>query len=392
MIDQIRLGDFRINSEAKHKIAEVLKSGRISYGPMSGRFEKRFAELHGCRYGVVSNSGTSSLVVAVQALKELNNWQDGDEVLVPAITFVASVNAVIHCRLTPVLVDVEPSDFTINVMKMEDALTERTVAIMPVHPFGLPADMNYICEFAQAHNLKIIEDSCECMAVGINEKRVGSWGDVGCFSTYVAHIMTTGVGGMATTNDKELALKMRSLVNHGIETMSLPSPDGYDPSHLSRQFRFTSIGHSFRITELEAALGLSQMDDIESWIESRQENAIYLRNALRDLVEQERIRLQQEDFYSGVEHAYMVFPIVLESFPKQALMQHLRRNNIECRDLLPLTNQPCYEEMFDPLDYPEAHFLNQCGLYIPCHQFLSAEDLDKMIRAIYDFFDDIPIR
>jgi CDP-6-deoxy-D-xylo-4-hexulose-3-dehydrase len=355
---------------------------------MSGRFEKEFAELHECRFGVVSNSGTSSLVVALQALRELNSWQDGDEVLVPSVTFVASVNAVIHCGLRPVLVDVTDYSYDIDVELMENALTDRTVAIMPVHPFGLPADMGYIARFASDHDLKVIEDSCECMNVSVEEKSVGSWGDVGCFSTYVAHIMVTGVGGMATTNDDALARKMRSLVNHGIETDSLPSADGYDPSHLSRKFRFTSIGHSFRITELEAALGLSQMEDLDSTIEARQENGIYLEHSLMKLDRLGLLRLQRTSFMTGSEHSYMVFPLVLEIHNKNVMMSHLRNNGIECRDLLPLTNQPCYSDMFNPDDYPVAKFLNGHGLYIPCHQHLAPEDLDKMVNSIYEFFGE----
>lgn len=188
------VGTFVATDEMRALVNQVLDSGRLSYGPLSRRFEKEFAHMHGCSYGVLSNSGTSSLHVALQAMKELYGWQDGDEVIVPALTFVATVNVVYHCRLTPVLVDVDGDFYDINPFLIEKAITPRTRCIIPVHPFGHPANMTRIIRIAKTHDLLVIEDSCESMYVEHQDKSVGSWGDVGCFSTYVAHIITGGGG------------------------------------------------------------------------------------------------------------------------------------------------------------------------------------------------------
>src|SRR5262249_5744359 len=154
--------------------------------------------------GLMCNSGTSALQIALAALKEVYGWQDGDEVLVPALTFVATPNVVFYNNLKPVFVDVDPQYFTIEPSKIEAKITPRTRAVMPVHIGGLPCDMDPILELACRHDLRIVEDSAEAMFSCYRGRPVGSFGDVGCFSTYVAHMLVTGVGGVCTTNDPGL--------------------------------------------------------------------------------------------------------------------------------------------------------------------------------------------
>lgn len=374
------VGTFRATPEMYDLVKGVLDSGRLSYGPLSRQFEKEFAKMHGCDFGVLSNSGTSSLHVALQAMKELYGWQDGDEVIVPALTFVATVNVVYHCRLTPVLVDVDGDFYDINPFLIEKAITPRTRCIIPVHPFGHPANMTRIVDIAKAHDLLTIEDSCESMFVEHHGKPVGSWGDVGCFSTYVAHIITGGVGGIATTNNLDLAHRMRSLVNHGIDLTELPIGREYEPSFLSRNFRFSSIGHSFRVTELEAALLLPQLDGIADNIIQRIVNAEKITKILSPYEEV----IQLPKTRSDSSHAFMVFPIALHADSKTGLMNHLRKNNIEARDALPLTNQPCYD--FDEYRYPVAAWMNRSGFYIGCHPDLTSKDFDHLQTVIDQWF------
>ena len=213
----IGVGTFTASPLAKQLVMEALSNNRLSYGPMMQRFETELAGLHGCRFGIMSNSGTSALLLALQALKELHGWADGDEVIVPAVTFVATANIVLHNRMVPVLVDVDRLYYELRPELIEQAITPRTRAIIPVHLFGQPADMEPIIAIARKHSLKIIEDSAETMFASCNGKRVGSLGDIGCFSTYVAHLIVTGVGGVNTTNEPEYAIKIRSLLNHGRE-------------------------------------------------------------------------------------------------------------------------------------------------------------------------------
>jgi len=382
MMSVIGKRSFYPNDKAHEYIAQILKTGRVSYGMFSKRFEREFAGLHGCLYGVLSNSGTSSLHVAIQALKEIHGWQDGDEVIVPAVTFVATVNVVLHNRLKPVLVDVDSLYYEIDPHLIERAITRRTRAIIPVHAFGQPCEMTPIMAIAQRHGLKVIEDSCECVLSKAGGQVVGSFGNVGCFSTYMAHIVTTGVGGMATTNDPNLAQKMRSLVNHGMVCDTLDGLE-FDPG---RDFIFDSIGHSFRVTEFESALGVSQLDDLPSVVSRRQANAAYLTDRLK------RHEVLQLPFMRpDSDHAFMMYPVVCrDSRIRDGLREHLQHNGIGARLMLPLTNQPAYRGLFDPADYPVADWINRSGFYVGCHQNLANADLEFMADTIQGYFDDRP--
>lgn len=374
------LGTFNTTHAMRTLIDKVLDSGRLSYGPLCREFETRFANMHSCAYGILSNSGTSSLQVTLQALKEIHGWKDGDEVLVPSITFVATINVVYHCNLKPILVDVD-SYFAMNPILIERAITSRTRCVMPIHPFGQPADMKSIKEIADKYGLKIIEDSCEAMFVRHEGKSVGAWGDAACFSTYVAHLITGGVGGVTTTGDPDLALHIRSLVNHGIDLTELPAGEAYEPTFLARNFTFSRIGHSFRITEMEAALLLPQLDTASKMLAARTHNAGRIMNILTEY--DGHIHIPKTRPNSG--NAWMVYPIVMRDESKLPIMRFLRQHGVEVRDLLPLTNQPCYR--FKKFLYPVANFLNEHGFYIGCHQDLTDDAFVHLARVFEMWFD-----
>lgn len=367
----------------KEYVAQALNLGRLSYGPLSEEFERRFADMHGCKYGVLSNSGTSSLLVALQTLKELHGWQDGDEVIVPALTFVATVNVVLQLRLKPVLVDIEPCSYGIDVNLIAKAITQRTRCIMPVHTFGQPCNMSDAWLLADVYRLPIIEDSCECMLVRHYDRPVGSWGDIACFSTYIAHLLVTGVGGIATTNNPDYTQYMRSLVNHGIDLSELPTGEQYDTTWFNRKFSFNKIGHSFRVTELEAALGLAQLDDLPAIIKARQKNAIYLTRGLKHLED----RLQLPAIRPNTEHSWMMYCLVCrQEGIRDNLMKHLNDCGIGTRLALPLTRQPAYKGLWSPDDYPIADWMNRNAFYIGCHQGLVQADLDYITERIEVFY------
>jgi perosamine synthetase len=384
----VAVGTFTVSETMRRYVQEVLDSGRISYGPFSRDLEAQMAEIHECDYGVLSNSGTSSLQVALQGLKELNGWADGDEVLVPSVTFVATVNIVVHCRMMPVLVDVEPDFYGMNPAKVEAAITSKTRAMIPVHLFGMPSDLLHLSMQCSEHGLKMIEDSCECMFAGHEGRSVGSWGDVSCFSTYVAHLITSGVGGLSLTNDEELAIRMRSLVNHGRDNIyiSIDDDDGLRGAAMrevvGRRMRFHHFGHSFRITELEAALALAQLQTWEEMIRRRREIAEYLTIRLSEFPQ-----LQLPALRPNTEHSWMMYPIVVRGKPKWELVHHLEANGIETRDMLPITNQPVYSGWVGPGDFPVADMINECGFYIGSHQDLEKEDLDYVAECVAAFYN-----
>ena len=238
--------------------------------------------------------------------------------------------------------------------------------------------------------MRIIEDSCETTFARYKGRKAGSFGDYGTFSTYVAHYIVTGVGGLATTNDPDLAVRFRSLMNHGRDSIYIQTDDdkGFKGGRLheivSRRFSFVSLGHSFRCTEFEAAVGLGQLERKASIIKARQANARFLLDGLADL--QQCIQLATVP--ADREHMFMLFPIVLRSLPKTGLVNYLEDHKVETRDLLPLLNQPVYKEIFGDIEprYPVAQWLNRSGFYIGCHQYLSRRNLTYILDIIHRYF------
>lgn len=329
--------------------------------------------------------------IAIAALKEANHWEDGDEIIVPALTFIATSNTIIQNNLKPVFVDVENGSFNIDPKKIEDKVTNKTRAILPVHLLGLPADMTPIMQIAKRHGFKVIEDSCETMFARYKGKSVGSFGDIGCFSTYVAHYIVTGVGGLNVTNNPKLATIMRSLANHGRDSIYITIDDDNTKSKkklkeiVKKRFNFIRLGYSYRNTELEAGLGLSQLNRYQSIVRKRKENAKRYLTGLSSLHE----HLQFQEAPKDSDNVYMLFGVVCrEKGVKTKLIDYLEQHNIETRDLLPLLNQPVYKERFGNIEknYPVAKRLRENGFYIGCHQYLSNNDIDYVINAFKRFF------
>ncbi len=387
---KIGVGTVTLTENSKKYVLEVLESKRLSYGPFLQKMEQEFSRIHDCKYAVVSNSGTSSLQVALQALKEIHKWNDGDEVLVPAVTFIATSNIVLHNKMIPVFVDVEHDYYGIDPKKIEEKITPRTRAIIPVHLFGMPCAMDEILSIAKKHNLKIIEDSCETMYARYKGKIVGSFGDIGCFSTYVAHLVITGVGGLSTTNNPDYQTKIRSLINHGRDAIyiSIDDAKGKEGEELKEiidaRFRFVSVGHSFRVTEMEGALGVAQLEILPEIIQKRRKNGAYLLEHLKQF----NAHIQLHKIRPHAEHSFMMFPIVMKHESKHAFVEFLEQHGIETREMLPLTNQPIYQTLFNlrEEDYPVAQWINNSGFYIGCHQELTQEDLDYIVEIFTAYF------
>lgn len=380
---KVTLGTFQTNVDINLAVLDVLESGRLSYGPYSQKLEQEFSEFCGHSYGVLSNSGTSSLVVALLAMKEKYGWDCNAEVIVPATTFVATYNAVIHAGLQPVLVDITPGRWDFNYDTVVNAYTDKTVAVMAVNLFGKPSQLRSIRKACRHLGLKMIEDSCEAVGATHHGEPVGFYGDISVFSFYMAHILTSGVGGIAITSDKELALLMRSYVNHGLSVSSL-HPDDWDAGFLGRKFRFDRIGHSYRITELEAAIALQQFNALGWIVDARNVVAAtymtYLGNEINNGL------IQVAEVGDWETSSWMMFPIVLNVHKKYVMMDVLREAGVEVRDMLPLVTQPCYEHnIHSPWvaeDFPVAQRLNKSGFYVGCHQDVTRDQVMHVTEVI----------
>ncbi|HAZ07734.1 MAG TPA: hypothetical protein DCZ01_04240 [Elusimicrobia bacterium] len=390
LIRQVGVGGFAVSPRARRYVGEVLRSHRLSYGPFHRRFESAFAKEHDSKHSVFCNSGTSALHIALQALKEKHGWADGDEVLVPSITFIATSNIVLHNRMRPVFVDVDPRTYTLDPARIEEKITSRTRAVIPVHLLGLPADMAPILSLAAKRGLSVIEDSAETMFARYQGRKVGSLGDIGCFSTYVAHYIVTGVGGLATTSDPDLYIRLRSLMNHGRDSIYLSIDDDKHAKGaelheiVSKRFQFVSVGHSFRATELEAALGLAQLEEKAGIVKARVRLARRLSEGLQEFSD----RLQLPFCPPDRDHTFMIYGLVLREEDKKELVNFLEDRGVETRDMLPLLNQPVYRSLFGDLEpqYPVARWINRSGFYVGCHQYMTVRDADYIVEQFHAFF------
>lgn len=388
---KIGVGFAFVGELEKKYVNMALDAGRLSQGEFVYRFEREFAKLHGQRYGTACNSGTSALHVALEILKETEGWKENSEVLVPAITFIATSNACLHAGLRPVFVDVDPKTYNIDPTLIEAKITEHTVAIMPVHTFGQPCEMDSIVGIAKKYGLKIIEDCAEAHFANYKGQPVGSFSDIAAFSTYVAHTITTGVGGVITTNNQQWAEIARSLIAHGractCEQCIAANPNAVCKlrmqTEMDKRFMMVRLGYSYRVGELEGALGLAQLENRDYIMTRRKENAAQLTTLLKPYEKW----LQLPTFPKYVDHSFMMYPIVVKAsapFTRRELTEYLEQHNIESRPMLPLLNQPIYKTIFGDIEsqYPVAQWINQNGFYVGCHHGLAQADIEYIVNTI----------
>jgi len=387
-MSKVEVGYFEADQISRELINTALDTGRISYGPLCRAVEDSMATMHDSRHGVVSASGTDSLRVALHAMKIVHGWEDGDEVIVPATTFVATVNIVMQLNMKPVFVDVLPKHYTMDPLKIEAAITDRTRAIIPVNLLGQAARMSMIMGIAIDYDLKVIEDSCEAMFVKHLGAMVGSWGDIGCFSFYMAHLITAGVGGVAVTSNSEYDDVMRSLLNHGRDTIytSIDDDDNLSARAMRevamRRFQFFHVGYSSRMTELQAALALPQLQKKDEMLARRRQAAGALTCRLSK--HSALIELPEPDINN--QHSWMMYGITMRTESKWPIMLHLEEAEIETRELLPLIGQPVYADLIISDDFPVSKKAVNSSFYIGSHQGLRPADIERVGLAFDNYF------
>lgn len=393
---RIPFGTVCISDKSKKLIQKCLEEERISCGRLVREFEQRIAELIGVKEAVAVSSGTDADMLALAVLYELGAKR-GDEIIVPALSFVATGNAVLHAGFVPVFVDVELDTLNINPNKIAAVITEHSRAIMPVHLMGKPAEMDAINDIAQRYNLIVVEDAAEAWGATYKGRNIGAIGHLAAFSLYVAHIITTGEGGIITTNDESYAETIRSLRAHGrackckqcISNIS----SGYCEKRFSDKdrgdirFYFERVGYSCKMNELEAALGLGNIDIYHEILEKRHNN-------LSMMIEQfqkfsEYLWTFQEEAHERIgPHA---FPFVVKEgapFSRDELMIYLEHKGIDARTLFSSIPTQCggYEFLgYKSGDFPNAEYTGKNGIHIGVHQDVSESDIEWFIDSIADF-------
>jgi perosamine synthetase len=353
-----------IGEEEIEAVVAALRRGEISgsFGQSIPAFEQEFANYVGCEYGVAVSNGSTALHVAVAAA----GIGPGDEVLISSSTNIATALAVIHNGAIPVPVDSENVTWNLDLDLIEGLITEKTKAIIPVHLYGHPVDMDRLMEIARKHNLLVIEDCAESHGATCRGRMTGSFGDMSCFSFYANKVITTGEGGMVTTNNQDLAERLRLLRN-----LAFTQP----------RFRHEEAGFNFRMTGYQAAMGLVQFRKIEHIISEKRRVAHTYNNFLKDI---DGLQLPHEADWA--RNVYWMYAVVVQpefGITRDELMQHLRSEGIDTRTFFcPMNQQPCLLERtgFRAVPCPVADRLWENGLYLPSTYTLS----EPVIKQIAD--------
>ena len=345
-----------LGEEEKQAVAEVIESGILAQGPRVKAFEERFSDYIGAKHAVAVSSGTSALYLALQSV----GIKPGDEVITSPFTFIATGTSILFCGGRPVFADIEPGTYNIDPEAIESAITRHTKAILPVHLYGQPARMNEIMEIAQAHDLLVIEDVAQAVGADYNGKKPGTIGDVGCFSFYATKNMTTGEGGMITTDNDSIADDLRLLRSHG---------------QVGR-YEFKKLGNNLRMTDIEAAIGLCQLMKLPSFNDARIKNAAYFNEHLKT------VKTPQVD--SGVTHVYHQYTIRHDN--RDMLKDWLEKNGIGSGIYYPAPLTRCTPlKEFASGPVSEAEKASREVLSLPVHPGLHAEDLETIVKAVNEF-------
>jgi perosamine synthetase len=349
-------------NELKYVTACIKSNWISSAGHFVAKFENAFKKFCGTRYAVACSSGTAALHLALAAL----GIQKGDEVIIPDFTMIATPNAATYLGAKPVPVDADPLTWNIDVSKIESKITRKTRAIVVVHTYGLPCDMDKILSIARKHHLFVVEDAAEAHGATYKGKRVGNLGDIASFSFYGNKIITTGEGGMVTTNKKALAEKTRTLRDHAF------SPE--------RHFWHKYMGYNYRMTNLQAAVGLAQAEKLRELVRTRIRNAKYYIKFLKGI---KGIRLPYKT--KGINNVYWMFSVLIEKefgISRDRLREFLAGQGIETRTFfIPIHLQPIYSRETKGR-FPVSEELCRKGIYLPSGSTLTRKDIRYIAACV----------
>lgn len=347
-------------NELKYLTDAFLSTWVSSTGEYIEKFERMFADYCGVKYGIASSNGTTALHLALLAL----DIGPGDEVIVPDFTFAASINAVLYVGATPVIVDIEESSWCISPDEIEKAISPATKAIIPVHVYGQPCDMDRIMSIAEAHNLYVIEDCAEAHGAEYKGRKVGSFGHVNCFSFFGNKVITTGEGGMCLTNDKEIEVKIRLYRDHGMSK--------------SRRYYHEVVGYNYRMTNLQAAIGVAQMERIDEILAWRQQLEDCYFERLQGM---KGVTLQNKKIPNRKKIAWLV-SVLVEAEKREGIIQRLKQVGIDIRRFfIPLSEMDIYKEYV--FSNSVSKMISEQGINLPTNHDVTEEIADKIVRTMF---------
>ena len=365
-----------IGEDEIRSVVETLKSGWLTTGPKVKRFEEDFAGFVGCKYAVAVNSGTAALHIALDAI----GINEGDEVIVPAMTFAATAEVVLYFKAKPVLVDCQRDTLNLDPSRVEAAVTSKTRAIIPVHFGGQPCEMDEILGIAKKHNLRVIEDAAHALPANDHGRTIGTIGDITCFSFYATKTITTGEGGIATTENLEWAERMRMMSLHGIshDAWKRYTKEG------SWYYEILYPGFKYNLTDIAAAIGIEQLKKCNEFWEARQRIAMNYAKAFADLQE-----IQLPSCRTGVQHAWHLFVIQLNlerlRINRNQFVEALREREIGTSvHFIPLHLHPYYRDKFG---YKSEGFPNASGAFeriisLPIYPKMTEGNVRDVIVAV----------
>jgi perosamine synthetase len=346
-----------IGEAEKQAVLEVLESGMLVQGPRTAKLEEKFAAVCGTKHAIATSCGTTALHVALLA----HQIGPGDEVITTPFTFMASVNCILYVGAKPVFVDIDEETFNINPALIEAAITPKTKAILPVHLYGYPCDMDAISGIAEKHGLVIVEDACQAVGAKYHEKPVGSFG-TGCFSLYATKNIMSGEGGMITTNDDALAQRCRMIRNHGMQ----------------RRYYHDMLGYNFRMSDLHAAIGLVQIDRLAEFTEKRRANALYLNEHIKSVITPE-VR-------PGYDHVWHQYTVRIDGKrDRDAAVKKLNEAGVGTGIFYPIpANKQSYmvSDGYGDIILPVTERLVNKVISLPVHPQLSQADLETIVAEV----------
>ncbi|MFP8953055.1 DegT/DnrJ/EryC1/StrS family aminotransferase [Natrialbaceae archaeon A-arb3/5] len=367
-VDSVAIADPDVSSNAIQRVQSVIEQGALADGPEVRAFESEFAAYCETDEAVATSNGTTALHAALEAL----GVPDGDAVVTSPFSFVASANAIRLAGGTPVFADIDRETYTMDPDDVERIVEERddVVGLLPVHLYGLPAPMPALCDLAEAHDLFVVEDACQAHGAEIDGERVGSFGDAACFSFYPTKNMTTGEGGIVTTDREDVAERVTGYVNHG---RAESGTGGYE---------HVELGHNYRLTAIAAAIGRAQLERLPEFNEARRENAAYYNDRLADCpLETPR----EPAAYRHVYHQYTV-----RTDDRDALADALSERGVDAAVYYetPIHRQPAYETVSTAAAHlPRSERAAETVLSLPVHPNLTERERATVVDAVQESLD-----